>query len=150
MRILTLLFALLLATPALAYDDPLEMMKALYQPYFKEPMDFSEQDSLRSLGLQALYEADAADANGEVGRIDFDPFIQGQDWDTKEVTIGQPEVLGGTARVCVEFTNFDRPIVLTYSLVLERDGWKVDDVWWPADGDYEAMSLRRLLTAPFP
>ena len=62
------------------------MMKALYQPYFREPMDFSEQDQLRSLGLQALFEADAADANGEVGRIDFDPFIQGQDWDTKEVT----------------------------------------------------------------
>lgn len=150
LRILITLAAALFATQAVAYDDPLEAMKAFYAPYFSEPMDFSGQDNLRSIGLQALYEADAAEADGEIGRIDFDPYIQGQDWDTEVVTIGLPTVTGGTARVEVEFTNFDRPIRLTYSLVLERDGWKVDDVYWPADGEWPEGSLRQILAGPMP
>src|SRR5690606_36738470 len=104
-----------------------------------------EQESLRSVGLTALYDADAEEAGGEMGRIDFDPFIQGQDWDTSEVTVRDPVILGGTARADVEFTNFGRPIRLTYSLVLERDGWKIDDVYWPADPDFPEGSLREIL-----
>lgn len=146
----TLLAFLATALPAAAFDTPKALLDALYAPYFKADMDFSGQDALRSIGLKALFDADAKDANGEVGRIDFDPYIQGQDWDTKSVTIGKPEVLGGTARVVADFTNFDRKNHLTYSLVLERDGWKVDDVYWLADGDFPATSLRELLTAPFP
>lgn len=149
MRALALAAALLFATPALAYDDPKAMLEAFYAPYFSGTMDFAAHDALESLGLKALYEADSKDANGEVGRIDFDPFIQGQDWDTTAVTIGKIDILGGTARAEVDFTNF-RPVHLVYTLVLERDGWKVDDVYWPAEGEYDAMSLRQLLTSPFP
>lgn len=149
MRILLLVAGLLFATPAFAYDDPKAMLEAFYAPYFSGQMDFSAQDQLQSLGLKALFEADREDANGEIGRIDFDPFIQGQDWDTTSVSIGKVQVLGGTARAEVEFTNF-RPLHLTYSLVLERDGWKVDDVYWPEEEGYGPMSLRQLLTSPFP
>jgi hypothetical protein len=99
------------------------------------------------VGLLYLIDADRADAGGEIGRLDFDPFISGQDWQTTTVTVGEPDVVGGTARVSVDYDNFGEMHHAVYALVLERDGWKIDDVTYPGE---EGFSLRELLTSPFP
>ncbi|MET0437902.1 MAG: DUF3828 domain-containing protein [Devosia sp.] len=132
MRRLALVPALLLAfaAPALAqpYETPQELLEAFYEPYFSG--DFPEFESdFRSAALNALYEADAENTpEGEIGALDFDPYIDGQDFDLADLVIGEPEESEGFATVDVTFTNFGEPRHIVYDLVYEDGGWRIDDL----------------------
>ncbi len=129
MRIATVLATLLLLAPAAhAFDTPEALLDAFYEPYFSG--DFPEDETqFRSADLQALYDRDAEiTPEGEMGAISFDPYIDGQDFDLADFAIGEAEVVADTATVDVSFLNFGEPRSLVYELVLEADGWKIDDV----------------------
>ena len=132
MRLVTLAvgFALALTSfaAAQAYDAPEALLEAFYQPYFNG--NFPENESqFRSAALQALYENDAEiTPEGEMGAISFDPYIDGQDYDITDFEIGTAGIAGDYASVDVTFSNFGEPRSLTYELVLEDGGWKIDDV----------------------
>ena len=110
------------------YETPQALLEAFYEPYFSG--SFSEDESqFRSHALQALYDNDVELAGeGEMGAISFDPYIDGQDYDITELLIGTPAIAGDAATVDVTFRNFGEPRALTYELVLEDGGWKIDDV----------------------
>jgi hypothetical protein len=139
-----------LATPSLAvdYSDPRAVVEALYAGY-KPPNAFpADMGALQSTRLNSLFEADAKEADGEMGRIDFDPFINGQDYDVSKVEISEPSYAAGKALVRVNIVNFGQPDELGILLVKEADGWKVDDVW--NDGDEFSYDLLDILQAPLP
>jgi hypothetical protein len=136
MRQWLLALAVVLPGAALAEDGPKGTIEAFYRPYLIQEMSFDSRPMYQSEGLNLLFEQDRKDAGGEIGRIDFDPYVQGQDWDTKHVEVTSVD-------------NFGREIHLTFALVLERDGWKIDDVSW-VDGEFGIQSLREILTAPIP
>ncbi|MBD8064192.1 DUF3828 domain-containing protein [Devosia sp. PTR5] len=119
---------LMSAALAQPYDSPDALLEAFYAPYLSG--DFPDDDaSFRSAALNALYAADAeATPPGELGALDFDPYIDGQDYEISNLEIGSPSISGETATVEVRFDNFDQPTSLTYDLVLENGGWKIDDV----------------------
>lgn len=110
------------------YGTPEALIGAFYAPYFSE--EFSDDDSaFRSEALQALYDADAeATPEGEIGALDFDPYISGQDWDLTDFEIGAAQVEGNSATVPVTFKNFGAPVTLSYELVQEDGGWKINDM----------------------
>ncbi|QDZ10884.1 DUF3828 domain-containing protein [Devosia ginsengisoli] len=132
MRLAALATGLFLALTSLAaaqpYETPQALLEAFYEPYFSDT--FSEDESqFRSQALQALYDNDVELAGeGEMGAISFDPYIDGQDYDITELEIGAPEMAGDAATVDVTFRNFGEPRALSYELVLEDGGWKIDDV----------------------
>jgi hypothetical protein len=137
--------------PAMAYDTPAALLEAIYAPYTSADFDWSEWEpsTFQSEGLNALFaKADEETPDDEVGRIDFDPYINAQDYDIAGLEIGEAKVDGDGATVEVLFVNFDLPQHMTFSLVEEADGWKVDDVE-SHDADYP-YSLRALLEAPLP
>ncbi len=150
MRRLALAALVLLAglVPAFAYDTPKALLEAIYAPYLVASSDWQERDEtlLRSAGLNALFAKDSEEAGGEVGRIDFDPYINGQDWQIADLSIGEPMITGDTATAEVTFSNFDDPQDMTFSLVKEADGWKVDNVVSRA-GEYP-YDLKQTLSAP--
>lgn len=155
MRFLAALgFVLAAVLPAAAFDDPRVLVEAFYQPYLTE--DFEEfielkQDeaSFRSKSLQALYDKDEAETpEGEMGRIDFDPFVDGQDFQLTDLTFGEPFIQGDIANVPVTFKNFGEERKLVVEAVNEDGGWKINDVW-RTDGDYP-YRLREILEAPLP
>ena len=113
---------------AQVFDTPEALLEAFYAPYFSQ--EFSDDDSaFRSKALQELYETDAAATpEGGLGALDFDPYIAGQDWDLTDFWIGPAQIVGDTARVVVSFKNFGEADTLTYDLVLEDGGWKIDDL----------------------
>jgi len=110
------------------YDTPDALLEAFYAPYFSG--DFPEDESqFRSAELQGLYDTDAElTPEGEMGAISFDPYIDGQDYEITDFEIGAAGIAGEYASVDVTFNNFGEPRALTYELVLEDGGWKIDDV----------------------
>ena len=144
------LFALLAGiAPAIAYDTPKALLEALYTPYSKGT-DFDwgawDETQFRTAHLNELFAADQKEADGEVGRIDFDPYIDGQDYQISDLKIGGAAISGGTAKVEVTFKNFDRAEDLMFTLIEETDGWKVDDVV-SSDADFP-YSLKAIMEAP--
>ena len=105
----SLLLLLAGAAPAFAYDTPADLMKALYSHYTDAKFDWNTFDeaTVRSKALNALFDKDSKEANGEVGRIDFDPYVDGQDYEVKDLKIGEPTIKGDTATIEVTFKNFD-------------------------------------------
>ena len=149
-KLLTASLLLLLAgaAPAFAYDTPADLMKAIYSHYTDAKFDWDSFDEAkaRSKALNALFDKDSKEANGEVGRIDFDPYVDGQDYEVKDLTIGTPTVKGDTATVEVKFKNFDMEEDMVFTLVKEADGWKIDDV--NSKGGADPYDLKDILLAP--
>jgi len=155
MRRLPLALALIIAglSPAFAFDTPEALIKAVYAPYAKpiDQFDWASYDEtpLRSNALNALFAKDKAETpEGDIGRLDFDPYVDGQDYELTKFKIGKPVITGDTATIEVTFRNLALPEDLTFDLVREADGWKVDDVVSHAKDS--AYSLKAIMSAPMP
>lgn len=138
--------------PEATFADPRSVAEALYSPYGDPDFLWRTWDESQffSAGLNALYERDRKESEErqEVGRIDFDPFINGQDFDVTDLSFGAASIEGDTATVAVSFANFEQPQTVTLHLVREDGRWKVDDAR-NDDPDYP-YALREMLEAPFP
>ncbi|MBY5333178.1 DUF3828 domain-containing protein [Rhizobium leguminosarum] len=130
--ILALTVSAVAALPALAqtYKTPKALLKALYS-YDTDNSDAeapSPYSTFFSDHLNKLLQTDLDNTpEGNVGAIDFDPVIAGQDGAASDVRIGQPILLDDKAEVEVEFENGEE-VTLFYTLVREHGGWKVDDI----------------------
>lgn len=134
------------------FADPRLVAEALYTPYVEQGFNWRrwDQSQLLSAGLNTLYERDAADseARQEVGRLDFDPFINGQDFDVTDLSFGEAQVNGAAAQVTASFANFGQQQTVTLHLVEEEGRWKVDDA--VNDSTEYPYGLREILEAPLP
>lgn len=86
-------------------------------------------DRINSRRLRALFAAyDAAASPDEVGAIDFDWWVNGQDWSLSDVLLAEEE--GGPHRrvIAVRFRNFDRASLVRFHFVEEDGRWFLDDV----------------------
>ncbi|MGR9239664.1 DUF3828 domain-containing protein [Rhizobium leguminosarum] len=130
--ILTLAMVALAAFPvsAATYKTPKALLKALYS-YDTDNSDAeapSPYSAFFSDHLNELLQTDLDNTpDGDVGAIDFDPVIAGQDGAASDVRIGEPILLDDKAEVEVQFENGEE-VTLFYTLVREHGGWKVDDI----------------------
>lgn len=129
----------LVASPGFAqavFDTPKALLEHAYQPYATG--DFSEDvTQLYSRDLRELFaEAQARGNEDEVGPVDFDVFVNGQDYQLTDLVIADPEISGDTATEAVTFRNFNEPQSLKFYLVRQEDGWRIDDIesLLPTDG----------------
>lgn len=88
--------------------------------------------------------AQAAKRN-EVGRLDFDPFIGGQDWSPTKIELNVAD--GATADRAVGTARFvpaggKEQTTVTLDLVKAAAGWRIADIHWAGQPD----SLVALLT----
>ena len=133
------------AQAAPVFDDPRSLMEYAYLPY--ESGNFPEDPTeLFSPTLMQLWEESAARSEGaEIPIIDFDPYINAQDYDLSGLTIADPVITGDEAMVAVAFENFGEPQELRFWLVRVEEGWKIDDIE-SMGGDYP-WRLSELLAA---
>ena len=126
-----------LALPAAAQPaDPAGFVAALYRPYLadrNEAGPLGSEASIRatfSPALAALLIRDQRRAArlGEIGCIDADPFVEGQDYQLSglQVRIEQRGAQGAMVRA--SFRNIGRPTTLRYRLIRAGDGWRIDDI----------------------
>jgi hypothetical protein len=149
MRTLLALAVLLLSfLPAAAetFRTPQALIKALYAYDTVETADDapSPYQPFLSRGLNRLFQKDRdATPDGDVGAVDFDPVISGQDGEAKGVKLSPPILLDDRAELEVSFRNGQEKVTLYYTLVRENGGWKVDDIA-NQEGEFP-WSLRDLL-----
>jgi hypothetical protein len=145
---LVLAFAVLLAlvAPAVhAQDDGESPAEAKTEPsgavaliasIYKTYTNLGEGDpgqpglpGMYSKRLQALIDKDAAETpDGEVGRLDWDPFVDGQDWQLTGLKLAEVYRSGDEARVRATFANFGEPRNILFNLVREDGQWRIDDI----------------------
>ncbi len=108
-------------------DDPVKFVKMEYATVVgKTP----EPSDIYSPRLDALFALDTKEAHGEVGRIDFDFWMNGQDGTIGGVTISKIDVENGKGReiVVAKFKNEKTPNEVHFYFEKTVKGWKLDDV----------------------
>ncbi len=113
-------------------------MKKLYaEPHPNHSAVYSKR-------LQGLFDADAKQANGATGNLDFDYRLNGEPMkpDTvknlsfKEATEGKDQ-----AKVTVERKGGDGSKAIVYDLVREDGGWKVSDAHAIGDRKWQLSTI---------
>ena len=136
MRIVVLaLLAVVLsaASPPAGVDgDPVALLTAIYKTYTDIGPGEDGMPGLPgvySKRLQALIDKDEKETpEGDVGRIDWDLFVDGQDWQLTELKIVPALKEATRAEVRATFNNFGEPRDILYTLVLENGHWRIDDI----------------------
>jgi hypothetical protein len=147
---LTLALVPALARPATADDAARRLLEAIYKTYRGNPSDGLDYDTDAKVrryftpDTARLFIRDRREAKGEVGRIDFDPFIEGQDWEVTAVAVSVAEEGPERATGTVRLTNMGKPQTVLHDLVRTPDGWRIHDIRWPGRKD----TLRSILARP--
>jgi hypothetical protein len=136
MRILfPILFGIALgaAAPLDTVDgDPVTLIGAIYKTYTDIGPGEDGMPGLPgvySQRLQALIDKDESETpEGEVGRLDWDVFVDGQDWQLTELKIVPVANDGARAQVRATFKNFDEPRDILYTLISEGGRWRIDEI----------------------
>jgi hypothetical protein len=83
-----------------------------------------------SLAALILQDRKQSARRGEVGVLDFDPFVDAQDWDISDLAIAVADAGPGKARAVVKFKNVDKPSVVALELIRIGNAWKISNVTW--------------------
>lgn len=80
--------------------------------------------------LRALFRDDERYADGQVGRLGFNPFTGAQDDDIKQAAVVEHAVDGAADRkvVVARFQNMDASQVITYFFQRIAGRWYIDDI----------------------
>ena len=81
----------------------------------------------------------AAARRNEVGLLDFDPFLNAQDWDVGAFDIAGSDAAGGTAKATAKFVNQGEAMTVVLDLVQAKNDWRVYDIAWLHDGKTENL-----------
>ncbi len=104
-----------------ATGDPLALITDIYKTY-QGDTDHPGYANVYSRRLQALIDADEkATPKGEAGTIDWDVFVNGNDWALSKLTITLVSKSAAQAQVRAQFYNFKDPHNLRFKL-LREDG----------------------------
>lgn len=96
--------------------------------------------------LVALLARDRKESSerGEIGRLDFDPFIYAQEWEATAVAITVEDAGAGRAHGVVSFKLFNKETTVRHDLVRTPGGWRIADIHW----NDEKEGLKDILSKP--
>jgi hypothetical protein len=95
-----------------------------------------------SLAALMVKDQKIAAKRGEVGLLDFDPFIDAQDWEISNIDIAVDDGAPGKATATVKFTNFDKAATVRLDLIKIKNDWRIADITWLRDGKQD--NLRKI------
>lgn len=127
------------AAPLVAADlSAHDFVAAIYDTYVSKernglPLD-SDAKVRRyfepTLAALILKDRRQASRRGEVGILDFDPFVDAQDWQISDLAIAVEDAGPGKAHATVKFKNLDKPSAVALELVKIGKAWKISNVTW--------------------
>ena len=95
-----------------------------------------------SLATLMIKDRKLAAKRDEVGTLDFDPFVNAQDWEISAFDIAITDKAAGQAVATVKFSNQGKPAVVSLDLVTVKNEWRIRDITWQIDG--KPQNLRGL------
>ena len=144
---LGLAYAALIA-PAYAGDaSATAFITAIYDSYKGKGAKGTPLDSERTIRryfepkLAAWMARDqkAAARRNEVGALDFDPFLDAQEWDVTRFDIVVSDAAVGKAQATVKFVNLGESITVVLDLVQVRNAWRIHEITWQQNGKTETL-----------
>jgi Protein of unknown function (DUF3828) len=137
-----------LAAPAFAADPSASaFVTAIYNSYKGKDAKGVPLDNERiirryfepTLAAAMAKDHKAAARRNEVGLLDFDPFLDAQDWDVDAFDIAVSDAAAGTAKATVKFVNQGEAMTVVLDLVQVKNDWRVHDITWLHDGKTESL-----------
>lgn len=129
-------------------QGPDTVVRALYQHYLdtransEVAFDYTNPDVAKAYFDPSLVKLIVADSKRDTSRLDFDPFIDGQEFEIKSVDLETKMTSPREAVVTVHFDNFEQATTVTYKLARSSSGWRITDVLWAGGRG----TLRKLLS----
>jgi hypothetical protein len=136
------------AKPALAADSAATaFVTAIYNTYKGKDAKGVPLDNERiirryfepTLAAAMAKDQNAAARRNEVGLLDFDPFLDAQDWDVNAFDIAVSDAAAGTAKATVKFVNQGEAMTVVLDLLQVKNDWRVYDIAWLHDGKTENL-----------
>ncbi|MFA5948950.1 MAG: DUF3828 domain-containing protein [Hyphomicrobium sp.] len=131
MRRIAFMFALVIfAGTAFAETTgrPQDVITSLYEAYKSLP-NGPDHKGIYSAKLQTLLDQDEkATPKGEVGRLDWDVFVDGNDWVIADLSIATLSEDAERGRVQARFKNHGEPREIVFDLVREDGKWVIDEI----------------------
>eukprot|EP01030_Chromulinospumella_sphaerica_P027855 gene27855-28147_t len=135
-----ILFAFCLGQPASAatrIDDPKAFITQVYADLMKGQTETGADldksvdppGDIYTPALAKAFADEKRDAAGELGRLDFFFWVNGQDWKLSEVEVTERSVWKRPDRkvVAVSFKNFDQDSSLLFYFQKVGGSWLIDD-----------------------
>jgi hypothetical protein len=128
-----------IAAPAAAADASAhDFVAAIYDTYVGKDGNGIALDTDQAVqryfepALAALIRKDQKEAErrNEVPALDFDPFVDAQDWDIAAFAIAVTDGSSDKASATVKFNNFGKPAIVVLDLVKIGNAWKISDIAW--------------------
>ncbi|HEX4534650.1 MAG TPA: hypothetical protein VH000_10495 [Rhizomicrobium sp.] len=119
------------AAPA---DEPKAVIQSMYDQMIKTTT-FTLPDNIYSPRIQKLFADDKADGikGGGVGRLDWDAWVNGQDFEIKSAVVSsrKDEFRNDREIVQVHMINFGKPATVYFYFEHVKGHWQIDDIRWP-------------------
>jgi len=133
---------MLILWPAISqaqFESPRAAVEALYALYLNDGPGLSSKPAeVRRFLEVRLADAWLRDAKDKNKKLDYDPFVQGQDYQVAALSVREENVAADLATARADFRNFGRQTTVVYQLVRGRDGWRINDAI------HKGRSLRRI------
>ncbi|HKE28496.1 MAG TPA: hypothetical protein VKB88_39370 [Bryobacteraceae bacterium] len=131
-RVVTPILVAAALTAATRVTDPETFVRGVYDHYLasqRTGRNYVAPADIYTARLKALFDEDKRRANGEVGCIEFDFWVNGQDWNLKNIRVTAQDIAGSADRKMVnaEFVN-DTPQELRFDFRRIGGVWLLDDV----------------------
>jgi len=128
---LAALFVLCFAGAASAQSqaDPVADIRAIYARYqHNNPPAWYDLNYSARLRKLVASDQKEAKANGDAGKFDWDPIINGQDWKLSGLKVTLVSHDGDGAVVDAKFRNLGTDQDIRFILVRENGKWAIDDI----------------------
>ena len=124
-------FSSLLLVAASRIDDPKSFVTEVYRRYAAAQSthsDYTAPEDIYTPRLGKLIRDDRRKAKGEVGCLDFDFWVNGQDWTISNVTITRADEGQERTTVIAKFVNLGDPEEIHFDFRRNAGRWLLDDV----------------------
>jgi hypothetical protein len=96
-----------------------------------------------ALATLIIKDGQAAAKRKDARTLDFDPFVDGQEWEISDVSVAVSPTPPDKAVATVSLKNFGLPTKIVLSLVRAKSDWRIADITWQR-GDSTPETLREL------
>jgi len=113
-------------------DDPKSFVTEIYRHFVavqSTNSSYTPPDDIYTARLAKLLRDDQRRAKGEVGCLDFDFWINGQDWMITHLAVTSTDESPGRKTVIAKFLNTGEPQEIHFDFRRNAERWLLDDVY---------------------